>query len=56
MYNTILQEMAEENGWGYIDLCTPISDGAGNLKREYCSDGYVHLTKAACTVWEEDLI
>lgn len=56
MYNAMLQEMAVENGWGYIDLCTPISDGAGNLKREYCSDGYVHLTSAAYTVWEEELI
>lgn len=55
LYNAMLQEMAAENGWGYIDLCTPISDGAGNLKREYCSDGYVHLTRAAYTVWEEAL-
>lgn len=56
MYNAMLQEMADENGWEYIDLCTPISDGVGNLKREYCSDGYVHLTRAAYTVWEEELI
>ena len=56
MYNAMLQEMADENGWEYIDLCTPISDGAGNLKREYCSDGYVHLTRAAYTVWEKELM
>lgn len=54
-YNVLLKEMAEENGWGYIDLCTPISDGAGNLGEEYCSDGFVHLSKSAYAVWEKEL-
>lgn len=56
LYNSLLQEMADENGWGYIDLCTPISDGEGNLAQEYCSDGYVHLTSSAYTQWEAALI
>lgn len=55
-YNVLLQEMAEENGWGYIDLCTPISDGKGNLAKEYCSDGFVHLSTSAYTLWESELI
>ncbi len=55
-YNTLLQEMAAENGWGYLDLCTPISDGEGNLAQEYCSDGFVHLSNAAYTLWESALI
>ncbi|MDE5803007.1 MAG: hypothetical protein K2I22_08855 [Lachnospiraceae bacterium] len=55
-YNTLLQEMAEENGWGYIDLCTPTSDGNGNLAEDCCSDGFVHLTKTAYMLWEEELI
>lgn len=55
-YNILLQEMAEENGWGYIDLCTPISDGDGNLAEKCCSDGFVHLTNAAYTLWESALI
>lgn len=55
-YNTLLQEMADENGWGYIDLCTPISDGEGNLAEDCCSDGFVHLTNAAFTLWEAELI
>ena len=54
-YNILLQEMAEENGWGYIDLCTPISDGNGNLAEEYCSDGFVHLSNSAYSVWEARL-
>lgn len=55
-YNLLLQEMAEENGWGYLDLCTPISDGEGNLAKEYCSDGFVHLSSSAYTLWETALI
>lgn len=54
-YNLLLQEMAEENDWGYIDLCTPLSDGAGNLAGKYCSDGFVHLSTSAYTVWETEL-
>ena len=54
-YNTLLQKMAEENDWGYIDLATPISDGNGNLAAECCSDGYVHLSKTAYTLWETTL-
>lgn len=54
-YNVLLKGMAEENGWGYIDLCTSISDGAGNLGEKYCSDGFVHLSKSAYAVWEKEL-
>lgn len=54
-YNVLLQEMAAENGWGYIDLCTPISDGNGNLATEYCSDGFVHLSTTAYAIWESEL-
>ena len=55
-YNLLLQKMATENGWGYIDLATPISDGNGNLAAECCSDGYVHLTKTAYGLWENALV
>lgn len=54
-YNILLQKMAEENGWGYIDLATPISDGNGNLAAECCSDGYVHLSQTAYALWETAL-
>lgn len=54
-YNVLLQEMAAENDWGYVDLCTPISDGEGNLAEEYCSDGFVHLSTSAYALWESEL-
>ncbi|MCM1538918.1 MAG: GDSL-type esterase/lipase family protein [bacterium] len=56
LYNSLLQEMAEENGWGYIDLCTAISDGAGNLESSLSSDNFVHLKISAYALWEEELI
>lgn len=54
-YNEMLQEMAGENGWGYIDLCTPVSDGNGNLAKDCCSDEFVHLTNTAYAIWEKEL-
>lgn len=55
-YNTLLKEMAKENGWEYLDLCTPVSDGKGNLAEGYCSDGFVHLSTSAYARWEKELI
>lgn len=56
IYNSLLQEMAEENGWGYIDLCTTISDGEGNLEASLSSDNFVHLKISAYAMWEDELI
>ncbi|MBD5466742.1 MAG: hypothetical protein HDR21_01170 [Lachnospiraceae bacterium] len=56
IYNGLLQEMAEENGWGYIDLCTVISDGEGSLEASLSSDNFVHLKIAAYALWEDELI
>ncbi len=50
-YNTLLQEMVADNGWGYMDVCTPLDDGDGNLAEDYCSDGFVHLSPAAYDIW-----
>ena len=55
-YNGLLLQMAAENGWGYLDMATPLSDGRGNLSNEICSDGFVHLKNSAYEVWEEELI
>lgn len=54
-YNILLQEMAQENGWGYVDVCTPLTDEDGNLDKAYCSDGFVHLLGAAYDVWADVL-
>ncbi|MDE7239873.1 MAG: hypothetical protein K2N41_09205, partial [Lachnospiraceae bacterium] len=56
IYNSLLQEMAEENGWGYINLCTAISDGEGNLEASLSSDNFVHLKMSAYALWEDELI
>ena len=50
-FNILLQDMAEENGWGFMDMATPLSDENGDLAANYCSDGYVHQSRAAYDVW-----
>ena len=51
MFNELLKQMALENGWGFMDLATPLSDANGDLAPAYCSDNYVHQTTAAYDVW-----
>ena len=55
-FNEAIKAKAEENGWGYIDMATVLSDGEGNLAAQYCSDGFVHETAAAYEVWTQMLI
>lgn len=55
-FNEAIKVQAEENGWGYIDMATVLSDGEGNLAAQYCSDGFVHETAAAYEVWTKMLI
>ena len=50
-FNVLLQEMVVENGWGYMDMATPLADANGDLAAPYCSDGFVHQTNAAYDVW-----
>jgi len=50
-FNVLLQEMVVENGWGYMDMATPLADANGDLAAPYCSDGFVHQTAAAYDVW-----
>lgn len=50
-FNELLKQMAAENGWGFMDLATPLSDANGDLAPVYCSDNYVHQTNAAYDVW-----
>lgn len=50
-FNLLLQDMAKENGWGFMDMATPLADENGDLATKYCSDGYVHQSRAAYDVW-----
>lgn len=53
--NALMQERAEEYGWGYVDIMSALDDGRGNLAAEYCSDGYLHQNSAAYDIWSEVL-
>ncbi|MGI6005031.1 MAG: SGNH/GDSL hydrolase family protein [Christensenellales bacterium] len=50
-YNEALKSFAQDNECTYVDVSTPLKGDDGGLKREYCSDEYVHLTDAGCLVW-----
>lgn len=50
-FNRAIQQLAAQNGWGYVDMATPLSDGEGNLAPQYCSDGFLHESNKAYEVW-----
>ena len=53
MLNALLLQMCQQNGYGYVDLNTPLKDATGNMNPIYSSDRYVHHNNAAYSgVWE----
>lgn len=50
-YNAMLEAMAEENGWGFVDIAEALADENGDLAEEYCSDGFAHQNPEAYDVW-----
>ncbi len=58
-YNGRLRTLAEERGWGYIDVASVMYDESGSqLNADYCSDPVdmgVHFTEAGCAVWVDYL-
>lgn len=50
-YNERLKRMAEENGWGYVDIANALADENGDLAAEYCSDDFAHQRQEAYDVW-----
>lgn len=50
-FNELLKQMAVENGWGFVDLASALSDDNGDLPAAYCSDNYVHQTTEAYDIW-----
>ena len=50
-FNELLKQMALQEGWGFMDLASHLSDANGDLPAVYCSDNYVHQTTAAYDVW-----
>ncbi len=50
-YNKLLGEMAEENGWGFVNVADAIADENGDLAAEYCSDEFAHQNPAAYDIW-----
>ncbi|WP_051671337.1 GDSL-type esterase/lipase family protein [Oribacterium sp. P6A1] len=51
--NEQMKALAAVNGWGFIDVATPLTDSTGYLAPKYCSDKYVHQTNSAYAVWQQ---
>ena len=50
-FNEVMRCYAAQNGWEYIDVNYPLTDGNGKMLIEYTSDYYVHVEKSAYEVW-----
>ena len=50
--NAKMAELADENGWGYIDVASRLCDSDGCLAKQYSSDKYVHQTNSAYVIWQ----
>ncbi len=58
-YNAKLLELANDNGWYYVNVSEAFKDSEGNLKKSYCSDPSamgIHFTFEADKVWVDYLI
>ncbi|MCR5404716.1 MAG: hypothetical protein K6E91_12995 [Butyrivibrio sp.] len=54
-FNRSAKALADQNGWGFVDIANPLSDGEGNLLPQYCSDGFLHESNKAYEVWADVL-
>ena len=52
-YNQLMMQRCVEKGWGFVNLFPAMTDENGNVRADYSSDKYVHLTnKAYSEVWD----
>ncbi len=54
-FNETMKVLCEQNGWGFIDVANPTSDGNGNLNPAFCYDNYMHHNNKSYAVWMQVL-
>lgn len=55
--NKLMKSYADsKSNVNYIDISTPLKDNDGNMKKSYCSDGYVHLNMKGYKVWVNTVV
>jgi len=55
--NKLMKSYADsKSGVYYIDISTPLKDSDGNMKKSYCSDGYVHLNMKGYKTWVNTVV
>lgn len=50
-YNERLEQFCLDNDCYFVNIAEVLKDDQGGLKTEYCSDKYIHLTKAGNEAW-----
>ncbi|MBE5958102.1 MAG: hypothetical protein E7254_04470 [Lachnospiraceae bacterium] len=53
--NKLMREYCAKNGYEFIDIASYLADKRGYLKKEYCSDGFLHQTYEAYVIWDKVL-
>ena len=48
-----MQKLAQQNGWGYMNIADALSDGQGNLNPNFCTDQMIHQNADAYVVWAQ---
>lgn len=51
--NTEMQKLAQQNGWGYMNIADALSDSQGNLNPNFCTDKMIHQNADAYVVWAQ---
>lgn len=51
--NAKMKELADEKGWGYINVADRLAGEDGHLDLKYCTDGELHQTDEAYDIWTE---
>lgn len=55
--NGLMKKYADSKGnVFYIDISTPLKETDGNMKKAYCSDGYVHLNMKGYKTWVNTVV
>ena len=55
--NVLMKKYADsKSGVFYIDISTPLKETDGNMKKSFCSDGYVHLNMKGYKTWVNTVV
>ena len=54
-FNTAMEQICAQNGWGFINVADLLADANGDLNPVYSSDEYIHQNDLAYDIWTSSL-